>query len=156
MYIDNVKFARNGQEISGTLDLSKVDRIQELDNYTGVVEYKLLGSIDTLNRPTLTLSVCGIISALCQNCLQPMDIRIENSSRITVFFNEDQLDSALFEEQNSGVEDGVLAEEEFDVLNLVEDEVIMLLPYASKHDECEGLSYHDDAESPFSVLKQII
>lgn len=156
MYIDNVKFAKTGQELSGTLNLANLERVQELDNYSGVIEYKLLGSLDTLNRPTLTLSVCGIITALCQNCLQPMEIQIENSSRITVFFNEDQLDSALFTEQDSGVEDGVLAEEEFDVLNLVEDEVIMLLPYASKHDECMGLSYHDEAESPFSVLKQII
>jgi uncharacterized metal-binding protein YceD (DUF177 family) len=41
-------------------------------------------------------------------------------------------------------------------MQLVEDEVIMLLPCAPKHDSCIGLSYHDKVESPFNVLKQII
>lgn len=156
MYIDNVKFAKTGEKLSGVLDLSKVARIQEIADYTGEVKFELVGTIDKLNRPTLNLSVYGIIHTLCQNCLQNMDIELNNSSAITVFFNEDQLDEALFSGEQSDVEDGVLAEKEFDVENLVEDEVIMLLPYAAKHDECVGLEYHDDADSPFKVLKQII
>lgn len=156
MYIDNVKFAKQQQHLDGSIDLSKVARIQELGEYSGEIKFEITGCVDNLNRPTLNLSVYGIITTLCQNCLQPMEMSIDNSSRITVFFTEDQLDDALFSEHDSDTEDGILAEEEFDVINLVEDEVIILLPYASKHDECLGLSYRDDAESPFSVLKHII
>lgn len=156
MYIDNVKFAKQKQNLVGEIDLTKVARIQEIADYKGIIKFELNGEIDKLNRPLLKLHVYGIITTLCQNCLQAMDLSLDNSSRVTVFYTEAQLDEALFSEHDSDAEDGVLAEDEFDVINLVEDEVIMLLPYAIKHDECIGLSYHDDADNPFSVLKNII
>jgi uncharacterized protein len=156
VYINNVKFARSAQKLSGEINLGTVARIQEIGEFQGVVKYTLQGEVDRLNRPALVLSIYGIISALCQNCLHSLDISIENQTQITVFFNEDQLDAALFSESESDVVDGVLAEDEFDVMQLVEDEVIMLLPCAAKHDSCIGLSYHDKVESPFNILKQII
>jgi uncharacterized protein len=146
-YINNVKFAKEEQQLSGVLDLAKSERISELDDYSGEIKYSLIGMKDELNRPTLQLSIYGIISALCQNCLQKMTIELDNQS---------QLDHAMFSEDGSDVEDGVLAETEFDVMQLVEDEVIMLLPLAPKHEECIGLSYHDEETSPFSELKNII
>lgn len=155
-YINNVKFAKEEQQLSGVLDLAKSERISELDDYSGEIKYSLIGMKDELNRPTLQLSIYGIISALCQNCLQKMTIELDNQSQITIFFTEDQLDHAMFSEDGSDVEDGVLAETEFDVMQLVEDEVIMLLPLAPKHEECIGLSYHDEETSPFSELKNII
>lgn len=157
MYIDNLKFAKSGQSIEGELDVGLVERIQEIEEYKGVIKFQLAGSVDNLNRPTLNLHIHGIITTLCQNCLQPMEIQLDNSSAITIFFTEEQLDQALFsEDEDQGAEDGVLVEQEFDVMNLVEDEVIVSLPYVSKHDACVGLSYHDDTANPFSVLKKII
>lgn len=156
MYIDNVKFARAGQELSGEISLADVARIQEIGEYTGKLNYQLTGSTDKLNRPVLNLAIYGIIGTLCQNCLQAMDLPFDNNSQITVFYNEDELDSALFGEEESDTADGVLAEDEFDVMQLVEDEIIISLPYSSRHESCIGLSYHDDEESPFSALKHII
>ena len=156
MYINNVKFAKSAQECVGKIDLSAQPRIQEIDNYTGALSFKLVGFVDKLNRPTLSLTIHGIIHALCQNCLQPMEVSIDNHSEITVFYTEDELDAALFGGHDSEVEDGVLAEEEFDVMQLVEDEVIMLIPYAHRHESCVGLSYADEADSPFKMLKEII
>lgn len=155
MYINNVKFAKAAEEISGEVDLTKVARVQEIDEYKGTIKYKLTGGSDKVNRPTLTLSIYGTIWALCQNCLCPMELTLDNESQITIFYTEDQLDAALFAEE-SDADDGVLAENEFDVMQLVEDEIIILLPYAIRHESCIGLSYHDDEKSPFSALKHII
>jgi uncharacterized protein len=85
-----------------------------------------------------------------------MEIILENRAQLTIFPTEAQLDQALFADGESEVEDGVVAEAEFDVMQLVEDEIIMSLPYAAKHDSCIGMNYHDESTSPFSVLKQII
>lgn len=156
MYIDNVKFAKNQQNISGEIDLGNIERIQEIDSYSGIVKYSLTGDVDKLNRPVLILSICGKIAALCQNCLEPIEISLDNLTNVTIFFNEDQLDEALFSDETSEVEDAILAEEEFDVMNLIEDEIIICLPYASKHDDCVGLEYRDDIKSPFGILKDII
>lgn len=156
MYIDNVKFAKNKQNINGEIDISKVERIQEIDAYSGFIKYSLNGNVDKSNRPVLILNICGKISTLCQNCLEPVEIDLDSSTTVTIFFNEDKLDAALFSDETSDVEDAVLAEEEFDVMNLVEDEIIICLPYASRHDDCDGLEYHDDVKSPFGILKDII
>ena len=156
MYINNVKFAKNQQQQSGRIDLAKLLRVQEIDSYTGELSFELSGYLDNLNRPTLKLLLCGTIATLCQNCLQPMVVAVDRQSKLTVFYTEEQLDAALFGDNDSGVADGVLAEDEFDILQLVEDEVIMLLPYAAKHESCHGLSYHDEALNPFNVLKELI
>ncbi|MDD3266347.1 MAG: YceD family protein [Burkholderiales bacterium] len=156
MYIDNVKFAKNKQETHGEIDISKVERIQEIDAYSGFIKYSINGDVDKSNRPILVLNVCGKITTLCQSCLDPVEINLDSSTVVTIFFNEDKLDAALFSDENSDVEDAVLAEEEFDVMNLVEDEIIICLPYTSKHDDCDGLEYHDDVKSPFGILKDII
>ena len=156
MFINNIKFAKNLQSQSGKVELAKLARVQELDSYGGTLEFKLMGYLDSLNRPTLSLKLYGTIDASCQNCLQPMQVILDNESKLTIFYTEDQLDSALFGEHDSGVEDAVLADEEFDIMQLVEDEVIMLLPCAAKHESCIGLSYQDQVATPFNVLKELI
>ena len=83
MYINNVKFARSAQKLSGEIDLGTVARIQEIGEFQGVVKYTLQGEVDRLNRPALVLSIYGIISALCQNCLQSLDISIENQIAVS-------------------------------------------------------------------------
>jgi uncharacterized protein len=154
--INNVKFAQAQKQLSATIALSKLARVQEIDSYAGEIKFKLQGALDNLHRPILKLSIYGIISALCQNCMQPLAIKLDSLTVITVFFTEKQLEQALFAAADLGVEDGVLAEDDFNVIQLVEDEVIMLLPYAPKHESCVGLSYHDPIENQFSGLKEII
>lgn len=156
MIIDNVKFARQGQNVSRELDIAGFSRLQEILKCSGKIKFDLTGSVDYANRPTLTLKVCGIITTLCHGCMQPVDTTISNATIITLFFNEEALDNALFFDEESNVEDGELANEEFNVLDLVEDELIMCLPLAPKHETCNGISYSDNIASPFDKLKQII
>lgn len=156
MYIDNVKFAKSNQTISQTIDVMTLSRVQEIDNYQGKLDFKLSGYIDSRNRPVLNLAVYGIIDTLCQNCLEGISLTIDNVSDITIFFSEKTLEAALFSDSEIDVADGVLFDEEFDVIGLVEDEVIMLLPVAPKHESCVGLNYHDQTENAFSILKKNI
>ncbi len=156
MKINNVKFAKAREQLSAVIQLSDLARVQEIDQYGGEISFKLLGDVDNLQRPTLQLSIYGIISTLCQNCMHPLEIKIDNLTVLTVFFSEEKLDQALFSEEGSEVVDGVLAEDDFNVMQLVEDEIIMLLPYAPKHESCLGLSYHDPVENQFGVLKKIV
>lgn len=153
MYLDNLKFAREQRSLAGVIDLCKLVRVQEIDNYTGELNYILVGDVDKLQRPILKISICGIITALCQNCLLEMQIEISNHSVVTIFNTEAQLDAALFAGGDAEVEDGIVADDEFDISEFLEDEVIMLLPYSYKHAECVGLNYHDIALNSFSSLK---
>lgn len=152
IYIDNIDFAKNRQTTNASVDVSKLKRATELfENLTGNLEYTITGDIDGKNKPILKVTICGKITTLCQNCLENMEIAIEHSGLLHIFYNESDLDLALFGD-DSEYEDGILADTHFDIQNFIEDELIMLLPMAPKHEQCINMSYHDKPESPFKVL----
>lgn len=136
MYIDCLDFIKGHQTISQQLDVKTLSRANELfDNLHGILDFNLSGEINKQNRPILRLKICGKIMTSCQNCLEEVEIPLDCDVVIPVFYNERELNFAL-QDQDSGDYSGIVAEAHFDVLNFVEDEIIMLLPIAPKHEEC--------------------
>lgn len=156
LYIDNVDFAKNNRALSGNLDAINLMRAAELfDELNGEVSYTIKGSIDNKNKPMLTIEICGKITTLCQNCMEKMEIPLKASSIVPIFYSENDLDQGLFGDEHQ-YDDGILADTNFDILNFVEDEVIMLLPLAPKHNRCKEFKHADKADSPFAALKQLL
>lgn len=152
MFINNIEFASQRLTTEGTIDLAQFERvINLLDDLSGNISYKLVGDVDKAKRCVLKLTIYGKISALCQVCLNKMDFVINHKGLVAIFNSEPELDEALFGE-DSIYADGIVADSEFNVLNFIEDELIMLLPVAPRHDQC-NLSYKDEVANPFGVLK---
>ncbi len=151
-YFDNVQFAKNGQTITGSISSDNLKRTAEiLEELSGSLDYTITGSIDDKNKPILTIRIYGKITTLCQNCLEKLDIPIDCSNIVAVFYNESDMDNALFGDE-AGYDDGILADANFDIESFVEDELIMSLPIAPKHETCGQMKYHDKPNNPFSVL----
>jgi uncharacterized protein len=151
-YIDNVDFAKKEQSLSGTVDAAKWKRASEMfEAISGNIHYSITGLVDQKNKPILKLVIYGKITTLCQNCLEKMDIDVDYHNSIPVYYTESDMDNALFGNE-SEYSDGVLADAHFDIENFIEDELIMLLPIAPKHDACNTITYQDKPDSPFSVL----
>ncbi len=155
MLINNIEFASSQQIIEQEIEISQFKRAQELlDSLTGLVSFKLSGEVWD-DKPALNVLIYGKISTLCQNCLNPVEVTLRHSGIVPIFSSESELDEALFGE-NPIAPDGVAADPQFDVLDFIEDEIIMLLPLAPKHEECVGVSYNDGGNNPFGMLKQLI
>ncbi len=136
MYINCLDFTKQHQSITEKLDVKSLDRASEIfDNLHGILEFTLSGEINKQNRPILRLKICGKIMTSCQNCLEEVEIPLSYDVIVPVFYNERELDVAL-EDPDRDDYNGIVAEAHFDVLNFVEDEIIMLLPIAPKHEEC--------------------
>ena len=94
----------------------------------------------------------------CQRCLQAMDepLRVSRSFR----FAHDEASAARLDEEID--EDVLVISRHFDLLALVEDELIMALPFAPRHAACQAAaalqddSVHvDEQPHPFAVLQQL-
>ncbi|STB64746.1 Uncharacterized ACR, COG1399 [Chromobacterium violaceum] len=152
--IDPLKFAREGASLSGKLPVSGLDeRVHDdLSDTSGEVSYLLEGFRDELQRPALRIRLEAGLNVTCQRCLDGMPFSLDTDSVITLFTSQEKLEEACELDEEL---DAVLAEPELDVAALIEDEIIMGLPHAPKHDECgrETLSLAKaDKPNPFAVL----
>ena len=156
LIINNKEFAEQHQSINDTIDIATLERVQDLfDELSGSISFTITGDMDNTNRAVLNVAIYGKITSLCQNCLEKMEIILEHTAVLPIFDNESDLDDALFSEESTE-SDGLIADLEFDVLNFIEDEIIILLPLAPKHGNCKQSSHKNDSSNPFGVLKQLL
>ncbi|MDK2123826.1 YceD family protein [Chitinimonas sp. DQS-5] len=152
---DNGEFARQGRKITGKLSVVDMPRVADSVEKVEPFEFSLSGAMDRLQRPVLDLSLSGKVWLQCQRCLEPVDWPIKVETRFTLFSDESKLDEA---EQEDEELDGLLFDREFTVLALIEDEILLSLPYSPSHAACRSdadVKLKADKPNPFAVLAQL-
>ena len=146
--IDGLQFARSAETLSGTLDLSQLPRLAEMRCGTDGLSYELRGKVDAEGRCWLHISARGMLTLTCQRCLGPVAFPLALESELLMAASEREI-----EEAEDDI-DRVLAGKAMRVGQLVEDEVILALPMAPRHERC-GEARHDTETgriSPFAAL----
>lgn len=152
--IDPLAFARDAAEFHKEISIADLDeRVHEvLASTAGVVKFSLSGFVDRLRRPSLRYTLTANVELRCQRCLGVMPFDVASDGVITLFTSETKLEDAVAQDEEL---DAIMAEDEFDVLALIEDEIIMGLPLSAKHDDC-GSEHLErakaDKPNPFAVL----
>ena len=130
--IDSLEFARTGQRLSGSLPVSVLTRLQDsLVDELGEVRFEVRGGHDARRRPVLTLDISGVLHLKCQRCLGALDYALKHSSTLLLVSGSGADSSDLEEVTVEWIE----ASTELDVAGLVEDEILLSLPYAPRHGE---------------------
>ena len=157
--IDSLEFARTGQALRGSLPVPGLTRLRDsLAEMPGEVEFMVKGGHDARQRPTLTLEISGTLRLQCQRCLGALDYPLRLANMLLLVKAGAAAAGDLDEEDAEWIE----ASSELDVAALVEEEILLSLPYAPKHQEgqCgQGLAAaKDGAESSafakLAALKQ--
>ena len=151
-FIDSLDFARRGGEISGEVPIIELPRMADmLTDFEGKISYVLSGLQGKDGKPRLTLALDGVCNLRCQRCLGTLAYPIALLSNLRLV-TAGELDVADIEDDEV---DSIPAEKRLDVLALLEEELLLSLPIAIKHDlnACqvanEGLKRPDN---PFAVL----
>lgn len=110
--------------------MEHLPRLAQLQCSTDGLEYHLRGGRAGNGKPCLWLSVRGSLELLCQRCLDPIPVPIAIDAELQLAENLREISEADDEI------DRVLASRNMDVAWLVEDEVILALPMAPRHEEC--------------------
>ena len=146
--IDGLQFARSAETLSGTLDLSQLPRLAEMRCGTDGLTYELWGKVDAEGRCWLHISARCMLTLACQRCLGPIAFPLALESELLMAASEREI-----EEAEDDI-DRVLAGKAMRVGQLVEDEVILALPMAPRHERC-GEARNDTKTgrvSPFAAL----
>lgn len=152
--IDSLEFARTEQTLHGSLPVTSFARLQDgLHDGLGQVEVVVRGGKDAQRRPILRLDVTGTLNLRCQRCLGPLEYPLQLSNTL-LLVNQAEAESGELDDTDA---DWIVASPELDVAMLVEDELILDLPFAPRH--AEGLCAHGAAKeegngraSPFAKL----
>ncbi len=157
-FIDSVEFARTGKELRGESPVAEMPRLQDmLVTPEGLVSFVLRGLHDKDGNPTLELALDGWCQLRCQRCLQSLAYPIKMVVRLKLVA-EEPAGEHLVEGEDEEV-DSILADSHLDVLALIEDEVLLGLPLAPKHEfgTCKAAveSASREEQSPFAVLRAL-
>lgn len=157
--IDTASFTAEGGTLSGTLLLADLDaRVSAhelLADADALLQYRIQGGRDRWQRPFLALAVSGSLNLRCQRCLQPVAHPLDEQAHVVLFADEAALDEAMA--TDDGLE-GMLLTEQTDVLTLLEDQILMAMPFAPRHEHCDNPALsrvNQDRPNPFAQLAQL-
>ena len=162
-------FAKGQGTHAGEERLSRFERLMEQSQGLGgetQVSYSVQGNLrpdaSGLDEPWLHLAAQATLSLVCQRCLGPVDeaVAFERDFR---FVASEELAEVEDEESE---EDVLVLSKSFDLLELVEDELLMATPLVSKHGVCpkpvklqaadpEFVELAQEKPNPFAVLQQL-
>ena len=154
--IDGFEFASAGAAQQGTMPLSGFPRLRDqLASDTGEVAYEVRGLRDERGRPSLLVSVRGTLQLRCQRCLEAMPFEVDARDLLVLAATQAEIDA---DPADPNVPDRVVAGKEMAVRDLVEDELILALPYAPRHERCTtGVAVAgQQGTSPFAGLRGLL
>ena len=153
--IDPQAFAVAKESLHGKVSLQDLDKriwSHDISQLASEIAYSLQGGVDRWQRSFLELTLSGSIPLQCQRCMNSVDFSLDENVQIVLFADEAKLDEAMLADEEL---EGMLLEDELDVLTLIEDQILMALPISPKHEHCENAELsatNQDKPNPFAVL----
>lgn len=162
-------FARGQGQLEGTQGLARMDRLADEAQgpiESSVVRYTATGMVRADGAASeqvwLALTAEVTLPLICQRCLSPVDVPVQFEREFR-FVATEELAEAQDEESE---EDVLVLSRDFNLLELIEDELLMALPVVPKHTVCPGavkLQVADpdfieemaEKPNPFAVLEQL-
>lgn len=158
--IDPWQLASQGTTLQGRLALTHMERFQ-----SAVLAHAEWATVDWYfsminGQPVIRGSVSADITVQCQRCMLDMPFQAAGETWLCAVhpnYNEDNLPE--------GFEPIIIEHQHVALSQLVEDELILLLPFAPMHEVCPDNPYHlemvEEIEetpqkpNPFAVLAQL-
>ena len=134
--IDSLEFARTGAQLSGGVPVAAMARLQDsLLDQAGEVRFELRGGHDARRRPILSLDISGTLRLQCQRCLGALDYPLRLANTLLLVGAA----AAAAGDPDDGEAEWIEASAKLDLAALVEEEILLSLPYAPRHEEgqCE-------------------
>lgn len=138
-HLDLAALAQAGATLDGQLPISALERLREetgADSLERPVAWQARGEqrLDAAGHPQvwLHLSAQVSLSLICQRCLAPADMAISVQRSFRFVANETQAEA----EDEEAEEDVLVLSRDFDLVALMEDELLMGIPLVPRHESC--------------------
>lgn len=149
--IDVRRFINRGERIEGQLSGKQLPRLRrESTKPLTPVTVQVVTAKSPRGRPGMRVTLHGTIRMICQRCLKSMDVALSARAAVEWVATQAELDAADADDHW----DAMLMQENFDLLPFLEDELLLAVPFAPLHADCEAAGRSEAGEkiSPFAVL----
>lgn len=154
-HIDTARFCKDGTSLSGIFTEAELPRlVAEVLPGTG---FSVAWTADGESPDFLDLTLKATVQMKCQRCLGAMAEPIDASYRFQ--FVKDEATAQAQDEAQDEV-DTLVHSREFDLHELIEDEMLMALPFVSLHEVCPEAGAAaffpvDTKPNPFAALRNL-
>lgn len=137
---DAFRLARERGVLEGTLDAVAsdrlVERVAEGGEGEGVVQWRIVGTTDSVGRLALGITLTGSVPVTCQRCLSDFAFPVDRDTVAVLARSEQEADSL----DASTDAEVLVADRPLVADELIEDELLLTLPFAAMHPEgtCEA------------------
>ena len=134
---DAFALARTRGVLEGSFAVEALPRLADcLANDEGSLAWRIEGTRDAAGRPALAVEVDGEVTLECQRCLGTFRFPVAQRTLAVLVKSEAEADAV----DESVVDEVLVAAAAVDPAELVEDELLLTLPFAPKHAEgdCSG------------------
>lgn len=128
--LDAFRLARERGVIEGRVDPHRLPRLVDLiTDGPASVAWRITGITDAMGRPALAIELNGALTLTCQRCLGDFAWSIDERTELLLAVDEREL-----ADLDAGTDaEVVLAAQPLDQLALIEDELVLALPFAPRH-----------------------
>jgi uncharacterized protein len=154
--IDGLEFARTGSKLQGAWPVAEFSRLRDtLHTEQGTLQYELLGVPQERGVPALRLRVRGALQITCQRCLDALEFPLQIDVSLLLAATQAEVDAEPLEAEGP---EQIVAGREMPVRELVEDEVLLAIPLAPRHEQCAGRAARAAGgyKSPFAGLRGLV
>jgi uncharacterized protein len=154
--IDGLEFARTGSKLQGSWQVAEFPRLRDaLHSDAGTLRYVLAGIPEARGRPALRLKLEGALSLICQRCLGALEFPLRIEVTLLLSATQAEMDAEPLDAEGP---ERIVAGKEMPVRDLVEEELLLAIPIAPRHERCDGNAALDDESlrSPFSALRGLM
>lgn len=151
--IDGFEFAAAGGSVHGAWPVGDLPRLRDmLQDDHGSVDYALQGGRDAHGRLQFVLQVKARLRLTCQRCLGAVECTLEPCTTLLLAATQAEIDAVPITPESP---ERVVAHRQMAVRDLVEDELLLALPIAPRHEECvaQGRAAPAGRQMPFATLR---
>jgi uncharacterized protein len=133
---DAFRLSSAARSLTGKTDPATLPRLaDQVADGTGEIVWRIVGTKDGQGRPAIAVELDGSVPLACQRCLGTVVVPVAQRTELLLAASEDEL-ARLDADSELEV---ALANAPLDAQTLVEDELLLTLPYAPRHEgSCPG------------------
>lgn len=158
-FVEPRKFAQKRVELSGAIPSAKLERLASEVDAINFVKVELAFDLDEQHRKVITGKIAASLARQCQRCLGQVESLTSMDIALVMVWDDDQA------KQLSDAEPWIVQEESADLYAVVEEEILLNMPYLAYHDEMcvdpaslqsgDFDAVDDKAPNPFEMLKSL-
>ncbi len=155
--IDGFQFAESGGVLRGIVPVADFPRLRDmLGSPAGEIAYVVVGIPEHAGRPALRVSLTGPLRLTCQRCLDVLEFPLQVDEVLVLAHNEAEIEAQPVDPESP---DRILGGKEMVVGAMLEDEILLAVPFAPHHEKCSGAGENrkgGSRDSPFAGLRGLL